>query len=148
MAARRVNEIYNHAIKLLSARDYTVAKLREKLASRFGDVPQEIIDRLVRQKFLNDRRFAENYAGNRSHRGRVLLREELLVRGIPTALADEILSKMAWPSLREALTAKMNDCNLHSPLQLRDATRLFRALQRLGYDEDAIREEIEKLHEQ
>ena len=143
-----MNEIHVYAVKLLRRRDHTISQLREKLKAKFGWVPEDVIEELIRKRFLNDQRFAENYAGNRSHRGRVLLREELLVRGIPTALADEILSKMAWPSLREALTAKMNDCNLHSPLQLRDATRLFRALQRLGYDEDAIREEIEKLHEQ
>jgi len=38
----------------------------------------------------------------------------------------------------------MNDWKLRAPLQSRDAARLYRALVRLGYDEDAIREEIEQ----
>jgi hypothetical protein len=59
---------------------------------------------------------------------------------------EEILSRTAWPSLREALTDKMNDWKLRAPLQSRDAARLFRVLSRLGYDEDAIREEIEQLN--
>jgi SOS response regulatory protein OraA/RecX len=75
----------------------------------------------------------------------VLLREELLTRGVPSALADEILSQTDLPSLKEALTSKMIYLKLRAPLQLRDATRLFRALSRLGYDEDAIQEEIEQL---
>jgi hypothetical protein len=45
------------------------------------------------------------------------------------------------------LADKMNGWKLGAPLQSRDATRLFRALLRLGYDEDAIREEIEQLRE-
>ena len=52
-----------------------------------------------------------------------------------------------WPSLREALAAKMKGWKLRAPLQLRDAARLFRALQRLGYEEDAIREEIENIND-
>lgn len=143
-----MNEIYAHALKLLRARDYTVAKLHEKLQAKFGEVPSDVIDQLVRKKFLNDRRFAENYIAKRKDRGATLLREELVARGIPDLLADEIVGHADWPSLKEALTAKMNDWNLRAPLQSRDAARLFRALLRLGYDEDAIREEIEQLYEQ
>ena len=143
-----MDEIYAHALKLLRARDYTVSQLNQKLETKFGSVPQEVVDRLIRKRFLNDRRFAENYVTRRKKRGPVLLREELLARGVPSALADEILSQTDLPSLKDALTSKMIDWKLRAPLQLRDATRLFRALSRLGYDEDAIREEIEQLHEQ
>ena len=76
------------------------------------------------------------------------VRQELIARGIPGELIDEVLSQADWPSLREALAAKMNNWKLHPPLQSRDAARLFRALLRLGYEEDAIREEIERIHEQ
>jgi regulatory protein len=139
-----VNEILSHALRLLRARDYTVARLREKLDAKFGDVNQEVLDHLLKKNFLNDRRFAENYVAKRKDRGVALLREELLARGVSRDLADEILSKTDWPSLREALAVKMNDWKLRPPLQSRDAARLFRALHRLGYDEDAIREEIEQ----
>jgi SOS response regulatory protein OraA/RecX len=142
-----VDEIYAHALKLLRARDYTVLQLNQKLEAKFGSVPQEVADRLIRKKFLDDRRFAENYVTRRKKRGPVLLREELLARGISSALADKILSQTDLPSLKEALAAKMSYWKLRAPLQLRDATRLFRALSRLGYDEDAIREEIEQVRE-
>ena len=142
-----MNEIYAHALKLLRARDYTIAKLREKLEAKFGSAPNDVIERLVSQRFLNDRRFAENYVSKRKDRGVVVLREELLARGVEADLAGEILAGADWPSLPDAVKAKMNDLNLRAPLESRDAGRLFRALLRLGYDEDAIREEIEQLEQ-
>jgi len=143
-----VNEIYIYALKLLKKRDYTVSELCKKLEGNFHTIPTGLIDQLTEKNFLSDRRFAENYVGKRLDRGPRVLRNELLARGIGEDLADEILEQAEWPSLREVLTAKMNDWKLRAPLQSRDAARLFRALVRLGYDEDAIREEIEQKNEQ
>ena len=137
-----MDEIYQHALKLLGRRDYTVQQIRQKLAEKFGNVPEHTIDRLVEQRFLNDRRFAENYVAKGLDRGRAALSEEMLTLCVAPNLVNEILSKTAWPSLHEALAARMNGWKLRAPLQSRDAARLFRALLRLGYDEDAIREEI------
>jgi SOS response regulatory protein OraA/RecX len=142
------NPILTYALKLLSGRDYSVQKLREKLEAKFGNVPDEVFQQLTRRKFLNDRRLAENFVFRHKDRGILRLRQDLLARGIAAELADEILSGTDWPSLREALTARMNDWNLHAPLRPRDAARLFRTLARLGYEEDALREEIDQLHEQ
>ncbi len=142
-----VDEIYGHALKLLRSRDYTVVGLREKLEAKFGTVPDEIFDRLIQKKFLSDRRFAENHIEKRKNRGASVLRHELTERGVAGELVDEILSRTDFPSLKQALTAKMVGWKLRVPLQSRDAARLYRALLRLGYDEDAIREEIEGLHE-
>jgi SOS response regulatory protein OraA/RecX len=143
-----VNEIYIYALKLLKKRDYTVSELCKKLEGNFHTIPTGLIDQLTEKNFLSDRRFAENYVGKRLDRGPLVLRDELLARGVGEDLADEILEQAEWPSLREVLTAKMNDWKLRAPLQSRDVARLFRALVRLGYDEDAIREEIEQKNEQ
>ena len=143
-----MDEIYAYALKLLKGRDYTVSKLCEKLQARFGAVPPQVVERLLQKNFLNDRRFAENHVAKRKNRGGPQLREELVARGVPAELAHEIVSRTDMPSLQEALEARMMDWGLRTPIQLRDAARLFRALARLGYDEDAIREEIERLNEQ
>jgi regulatory protein len=105
------------------------------------------LDLLIQKKFLNDRRFTENYVARRKDRGVSLLRQELINKGVDTDIVDEILSNAEFPSLKEAVAAKMNDWKLRVPLQSRDAARLFRALVRLGYDEDAIREEINQVRE-
>jgi SOS response regulatory protein OraA/RecX len=137
-----VNEVYLYALQLLRRRDYTVADLTKKVATKFHQTPQGVIDELTRKNFLNDRRFAQNYTARRKDRGPAALREELESHGVQREVIEEVLSQAEWPSLREVLAAKMGDWNLHAPLQSRDAARLFRALLRLGYDEDAIREEI------
>src|SRR4029077_11643567 len=105
-----------------------VARLRQKLETKFGKVPQLIFDQLLQKNFLNDRRFAENHVARRKDRGAAVLREELRARGIAPELAAEIVSAADWPSLREALATKMKGWKLRSPLQSRDAARLFRAL--------------------
>jgi SOS response regulatory protein OraA/RecX len=139
--------MYNYALKLLSARDYSTFQLRAKLSARFGNVSEEVIQTLLQQKFLNDRRYAENYVMRRKNRGRRQLREELAARGVADSLIEEILAEMPGPSLQDALNAKMKLWKLRPPLHPRDAARLFRALNRLGYDEDEIREAIKPLHE-
>ena len=139
-----MDKIYHYALKLLKRRDYTVFELTEKVEAKFGVVPPEVIQQLLQKKFLSDRRFAENYVEKRKLRGAAQVREELTARGVPSEVAEEILSETEWPSLQEAVAAKMDDWRLRPPLQPRDAARLFRALFRLGYDEDAIREEIDE----
>ena len=142
-----MDEIYSYALKLLRGRDYTVSTLCQKLQARFGAVPPQVVERLLQKNFLNDRRFAENYVAKWRNRARPQLRDELAARGVPAELADEIVSRTELPSLQEALEARMMDWGLRTPIQLRDAARLFRALARLGYDEDAIREEINSLEQ-
>jgi SOS response regulatory protein OraA/RecX len=142
-----VDRIYLAALKLLRARDYTVASLSRKLETKFGIAPEEVIQQLLKQNFLNDRRFAENYVAKRKNRVPSSLREDLISRGVAIDLVDEVLSHADRPSLQEAVAVRMKDWKLRHPLQPRDAARLFRALIRLGYEEDAIREEI-GIHEQ
>ena len=138
-----MDQIYLAALKLLRTRDHTVSSLRQKLEGKFGVVPEDVIEQLLKRNFLNDRRFAENYVSRRKDRSPSALREDLIARGVAGDIVDETLSRVDSPSLREALAAKLKDWKLRTPLQPRDAARLFRALLRLGYDEDAIREEIE-----
>jgi len=140
-----MNELYVHALRLLRRRDYTIAELRAVLSGKFGADPETVLEQLRQKNFLNDRRFAENYVAKRKAKGRMTLRAEMMARGVPVELTDEVVEQADWPSLHEAMAAKMKNWKLRAPLQSRDAARLFRALLRLGYDEDAIREEIETL---
>ena len=140
-----MDEIYFYALSLLKRRDYTASELRAKVEAKFGTAPAEVIHQLLEKKFLNDRRFAENYVAKKKHRGAAQVLEELVARGIPAEMAAEIVSKEQWPSLQQAVAAKMDDWKLRPPLDARHASRLFRALFRVGYDADEIREELQKL---
>lgn len=143
-----MDEIYHHALKVLQRRDYTEKQLRAKLETKFGDVPGEVFSRLLTKRFLDDRRYAENFVAKHpdSHPERV--KELLEEAGIRREIIEAAISAINWPSLPDVLKAKMLDWRFHAPLKRRDAARLFRALSRLGYSEDEIREELEQLHEQ
>jgi len=143
-----VDEIYNASLKLLRRRDYSVAQLKEKLLLKFDEVPQEVIQTLLKKRFLDDSRFARNFAAKRHNCHPSLVLTELLNLGVSRETADQTVSSTAWPSLQDVLRDTMNDWKLQPPLQRREAARLYRALARLGFPEDEIREELEPLHEQ
>jgi SOS response regulatory protein OraA/RecX len=143
-----VDEIYHQALKLLRRRDYTVAQLREKLASKFGEVPKETIETLQKKRFLDDARYAGNFVAKRRDFHPSFVREELLNTGVSPEIAEQALSVNDWPSLQHVVRAKMIDFKMQVPIHRREAGRLYRALARLGYPEDEIREELEQLHEQ
>jgi SOS response regulatory protein OraA/RecX len=142
-----VDEIYHQALKLLRRRDYTVAQLREKLESKFGEVPKETIDMLQKKKFLDDARYAGNFVMKRRDFHPSLVRDELLNSGVSPEIIEQALSGHDWPSLQQVVRAKMIDWKLQSPIQRKEASRLYRVLARLGYPEEEIREELEQLHE-
>ena len=143
-----MSEIYRHALKLLSGRDYTTRELREKIEKKFGSVDESVVADLIKRKFLDDRRVVRNFAAKKARYSIEYIHERLLERGVDAKIVSEALRDADRPSLRDVLDATMADWKLRAPLHPRDAARLFRALGRLGYREDAIREELEPLHEQ
>jgi SOS response regulatory protein OraA/RecX len=142
-----VDEIYHQALKLLRRRDYTIAQLREKLESKFGEVPMVTIDVLKKNKFLDDARYTANFVDKRKDFHPALVREELLASGVSPDIIEHALSGHDWPSLQHVVRAKMMQWKLQTPIQRKEANRLYRILARLGYPEDEIREELEQLHE-
>jgi SOS response regulatory protein OraA/RecX len=143
-----VDEIYHHALTLLRRRDYTEKQLREKLEDKFEDVPSAVFSMLRAKRFLDDRRYAENFVAKHSDAHPTRVRELLADAGVPRETIDLAVAAVNWPSLRDVLKAKMLDWRFAPPLGRRDAARLFRALSRLGYSDDELREELEQLHEQ
>jgi len=143
-----VNEIYHHALKLLRRKDYTQKQLREKLEEKFGAVPDDITRQLLAKRYLNDQRYADNFAARHSDSHPDWVREALQEAGVDRAIIELTVASCDWPSLREVLKAKMLVRQLRPPLERRDVFRLFRLLRRLGFPEDDIREELEQLHEQ
>jgi SOS response regulatory protein OraA/RecX len=143
-----VDEIYHQALKLLRRRDYTVAQLRERLESKFGEVSGETIDTLQKKRFLDDARYAGNFVMKRRDSHPSLVREELLNSGVSPEIVEQAISVNDWPSLQHVVRTKMIDWKLQAPVHRKEANRLYRALARLGYPEDEIREELEQLHEQ
>jgi regulatory protein len=90
---------FQDALTLLVARDYTTAKMREKLTARgFNEATVETaVVRLEREGWLSDRRFAERFAETAVACGRFFgprLRLEMRRRGVPAELVDEVLGRL------------------------------------------------------
>ncbi len=139
-----MKEIYGHALKLLAGRDYSTHRLCLKLEQRFETVPEEVIERLRLEGFLDDRRFAENFVRSRTRRGRLQLEADLERHGVPADVIREVIESENWPTAREILRAKMKSSKLDSPLRKKDAARLSRSMERLGYDAEEILREMEE----
>jgi regulatory protein len=87
---------YLYALRLLTARDYTVARLREKFRSRgFEEADLDTaLGRLVSEGWLDDLRFAERFAASALDSGRYYgprLRLEMRRRGLPSEMVNTVL---------------------------------------------------------
>ncbi len=101
-----VQQVYDCALDLLSYRDYSELKLRERLLQK-GATEEQVDAALVKLRdygFTNERRYAENvyeaWLGKRYY-GRLHLQAELRKRGVTAELIDELLQRFT-PELEEA----------------------------------------------
>ena len=90
---------WQYALRLLTARDYTAARLREKLRSRqFAAADVDVtIARLEAERLLDDRRFAERFATSALESGRFFgprLKMEMRRRGLAAGLVDAVLGEL------------------------------------------------------
>lgn len=95
-ATKPTGDCYLAALRLLTGRDFTVRLLQQRLQQRGfsrSDVA-ESVERLEREGYLQDRRFAERFVVSVRENGRFAgyrLRQELVRRGVDDALADDLL---------------------------------------------------------
>jgi regulatory protein len=91
--------LWEYALKSLGMRAYSIGELREKLrrrAERLGDI-DGVLARLKESKYLDDRRYAENFASARLENdklGRIRVMRELRVRRVAPALAERTVQKL------------------------------------------------------
>lgn len=138
---------FHDALALLAARDYTTAKMREKLTRRgLGEeVVEEAVARLEEQGWLNDRRFAERFAETAVSGGRFFgprLRLEMRRRGVPAGLADEVLGRIRQEhdeqdDLRSVMERRFSGFSFFAASD-REKRRVIAFLQRRGFGLSAI----------
>jgi regulatory protein len=128
---------------MLAAREHSRAELRRKLLGRGGepDDVEHLLDRLERDRLLDERRFAEQYVEGRRRRGfgPVRVRAELRERGVAGALIAELLEEdaEAWgQALRAAHSRKFGD---GPPQDVHDLARRVRFLEYRGFAADQVR---------
>jgi SOS response regulatory protein OraA/RecX len=143
------DKVLAYALKALARREHSVVGLRTKIEHRFEGVPSDtvtdILDELIRRKYLDDDRFAATFILNRPGRSRMWFEASLAQAGVEAERITLALDAQDWPSLETIVQDKMKGFGLTPPLQPKEAARLSRTLMRLGYDGEEVRAELENL---
>lgn len=140
-------QLYQYALRLLTGRDYSVARLRQKLSVRsgVGEDLEEVIERLQHEGWLDDRRYAERFAGAALASGRsygARLRVEMRRKGFTADVVNETLTPLLAESdeiteVRSALERRYPGFS-YSAAHDRDKRRVVGFLQRRGFGFSAI----------
>jgi regulatory protein len=142
------------ALRLLSARPRSESQLRQRLLQKPWADPQtadRCIARLKEMGYLDDRRFAENYAAHRLHIkpvGRARLRRELAGREVEQEIIDQALDSVFEESNEEELIDRAIARRIRlrgRPADAADQKKMFAYLMRLGFDCDLIARRLREM---
>lgn len=124
-----------------------------RLLERWGIAAEErqrIVDTLVRERFVDDRRYAEAYVREKvrfSGWGRFKIRAALRAKRIDESIIEEALGQVDGASMREKLEhrlrIKMDRTKARDEYDLRG--KLLRYGAGLGFDTDMVLEVVEHL---
>jgi len=151
--SQAADQAYQAALRLLSGRDYTVETLGRKLEQR-GHPAEQVADalaRLVAERFLDDRRYAERFINQCRECGRYVgyrLRQELKRRGVPAEVAAELLvdpleKGEAFALARQLISRRYAGFDPVTSGD-RDRRRVIGFLQRRGFGGEIIRQLLDR----
>lgn len=141
------DQAYQYVLRLLTGRDYTVAGICRKLASRGVDEhdAETVIHRIQREGWLDDSRYAERFAASAVSSGRYYgarLRLEMRRRGFSADVVNEVLTPLLAESdeiseVRSAVERRYSGFS-YATANDRDKRRVVGFLQRRGFGLSAI----------
>jgi regulatory protein len=141
-----LGRIKREAYRLLASRGRTTRELRDRLQQR-GHMPDdidEVIHQLVNEGYLNDRRFAFDWARYRLQAkplGRRRLAWEIQRRGVDSELLEEVLDNVYAEFNQVVLAEQALRKHLRvagTPRSMIERQKLSRHLLSLGFDLDTI----------
>lgn len=143
-------ELHALALRALMRRAHSVHEMKQYLARRCdpGDLVARVIARLREEKYLDDARYALDYARRHAQsrrQGRFRIARELRARGVPDqhidATADAVFAETDESELVRA-RLKRRLAQLRGPLDERKLASLYRSLLRAGFSADTVRAEL------
>ena len=141
------DQAYQYTLRLLTGRDYSTSGISQKLSARevFGQDAEAVINRLQREGWLNDQRYAERFAASALSSGRYYgarLRMEMRRRGFTADVVNETLVPLLaeCDEISEAKSAaeRRYPGFSYSTASDRDKRRVVGFLQRRGFGFSAI----------
>jgi regulatory protein len=152
--ARARARVFQRAAKLLAARQRSVEELRERLLEGRGATKanvEEVIARLSEYGYLDDAKFAQNYASLRLRErpiGRRRLERDLWLKKIDKQTAeaalDEVFEAIPESDLIDRAIAKRVRLR-GKPKTREDAKKLFDHLLRQGFEFELASEKVRAL---
>lgn len=149
-------QLYASAVRALVRRAHSVYEMRLYLERRAQDkeVVPAVMRRLKEHGYLDDARYAKQFARNRAQnrrQGSFRIARELRTRGIPDrhieAAVTATFEETDEASLvRQRIERKLK--NLRGPLDQRRLASLYGGLLRAGFSSDVIRRELRALTRQ
>ena len=149
----------SYSLRLLKSRLRTEFEINQALSKRGvePDLRQEVIAKLKEAKLLDDQRFAEAWVHTRdllSPRGGLVLRQELLQKGIPDHIISQVLSERRTAAQDEESDQPTEVEQARDLLRRRERTyanldsdtrkrRQISFLQRRGFTYDVIKRILE-----
>lgn len=143
-------ELYAAALRALTRRAHSIHEMKDYLERRAEDpdMLKPIIARLREHKYLDDARYAQDFA--RTHaklrrQGRFRILRELRARGVPDqhieAALEAVFADTDEASLvRKRLQRRLS--HLRGPLDQRRVASLYGGLLRAGFSSEVVRAEL------
>lgn len=147
-------QTFERAVKLLAAKQRSVAELRERLLQRTGTteaVVETVISRLKEYGYLDDERFAFSYASFKVKQrplGRRRLERDLKFKKVPSEVANEALELVYAETSEEQLIDKAIAKRLRlrgRPKNRVEAKSLFDHLLRQGFPFELVSDKVRSL---
>jgi regulatory protein len=143
-------QLYQAALGALMRRAYSVFEMRRYLEERAEEKPavRRVLDRLKRQGYLDDARYAALFARYRAdarRQGRFRIARELRTRGVPDRHIEAALDAAFAEADEAALVRARIERKLRSlrgPMDQKRLASLYRSLLRAGFSADVIRAEL------
>ena len=153
LIAEELNRAKQVALNYLSYRPRTVEELRNHLLGKGfeGDHCQEVTSQMQKLGYLNDREYAKQWIQERKNarpRGKYLLRQELLRRGIDKEIADDVIdqeltSDEAMQMIKTLVDKKYRNARFSDFYELK--MKMIPFLQRKGFSFELILAVLEKI---
>lgn len=142
------DDLHAAALRALMRRAYSIHEMREYLERRAGNEGDvnPVIARLREQNYLNDERYALDFARQHAQsrrQGRFRIMRELRARGVPDRhIESATASIFAETDEAALLRARLERLFARRPLDQRTVASAYRSLLRAGFSADLIRAEL------
>jgi regulatory protein len=146
-------QLYMSAQRALMRRAFSIHEMKQHLERRAEekDLVPPVIARLRELNYLNDEKFAFDYAAQHAklrRQGRFRITRELRQRGVPDRYIDDALAKVFAETDESALLRTRVERRLArlrgAPLDQKKTASIYRSLLGAGFSSELIRAELKR----